>query len=135
MAEFQNTTNLPSSGPTPPSSPAAAAAAADDKASAPDDGDGDRTLDDNNKPAIEPIRIALDLRSGQGRASTVISGVSPLMTDFLLRLMTLRLGCPGVNYGAKGVKLYGNHCQQVKTILTTKLGVPGAMITMHKVKT
>lgn len=124
MADFKKI-NLPSSGPTPPLSPATAENMA--KAT-----NSNTILD--SKPAIQPIRIILDLRSGKGRPFTTISGVSPTMTGFVLSLMRLSLECCGLDYGAKGVKLYGDHCRGVKRILTTKLGVPGDIITMRTVK-
>lgn len=84
-----------------------------------------------NKTNFQPIHIILDLRDGGDRFSTIIRGVSPVMTSFILSLMKSCLDCHGLDYGAKGVKLYGNHREGVKKVLTEKLQVPTEAISTH----
>lgn len=63
----------------------------------------------------------------------MIYGVAPVMTDFVFALVRLSLGCTGLDRGARGIKLFGDHGEAVKMVLMTNLGVPEESITMCRV--
>lgn len=84
---------------------------------------------------MKPITIILNLRLGANVLPfTMIHSISPIKKDFALALMTLSLGCHGLNYGEEGVKLFGDRCQGAKEILTKKLGVPEDKVIMRKLE-
>lgn len=84
---------------------------------------------------MKPVTIILDLRLGANVLPfTMIHGISPIKKDFALALMTLSLGCHGLNYGDECVKLFGDHCQGAKEILTKRLGVPEDKVIVHKLE-